>query len=63
MIHHLPMEYHCHECGKETLWDVEHVFVDYHGLEHAMKCRECGKTVPIFAFARYQETGKIVIPV
>ena len=53
----------CHECGEETEWEITHRIVNYHGIVHCLKCRECGKVVPYFAFERYQATGKVVIPV
>jgi len=53
----------CHKCGKDTEWTIVHRFVDYHGICHCLMCTTCGNVVPDFAFARYQETGKVVIPV
>ena len=53
----------CHECGKETEWNVVHRFIDHWGITHCLECAECGKVVPDFAFGRYLSEGKVVIPV
>lgn len=55
--------HHCHHCEKETFWHVEHGFVRYHGIAHLLVCNECGCEVPDFAFDRYLETGRVIIPV
>lgn len=58
-----PFTFKCHTCGKETEWKVIHMLVDYHGLVHGYECTECGRKVPSFAMERYQQTGKVLIPV
>lgn len=56
-------EFHCHTCNRVTDWHVDHMFVYYHGICHVLVCDSCGMKVPEFAFDRYQETGKVIIPV
>lgn len=53
----------CHECKERTEWRIVHRHVSYHGITHCLQCKECGKTVLDFAWHRYQETEKVVIPV
>ena len=53
----------CHTCHEETQWEIVHRFVYNHGICHCLKCSKCGREIPDFAFARYQEEGKVVIPV
>lgn len=54
---------YCHECEENRHWDVEHGFVNYHGLCHILVCSGCGVEIPDFAFERYIATGKIIVPV
>jgi len=55
--------FYCHECGEIKEWNVEHALIDYHGLTHIYTCKDCGKKVPAFAMDRYQEEGRVLIPV
>lgn len=54
---------YCHTCDEKTDWEIVHRFVDYHGVCHCLRCANCGREVPDFAWWRYQEEGKVVIPV
>ena len=54
---------YCHTCEKETEWMIVHRFVYYNGICHCLKCMRCEREVPDFAWRRYQEEGKVVIPV
>lgn len=53
----------CHRCSMDTEWRITHAHVDYHGIVHCLECTQCGMTVPEFAWRRYQEEGRVVIPV
>lgn len=54
---------YCHTCKEKTDWEIIHRFVYYHGICHCLRCTKCGRVVPEFAFGRYQEEGKVAIPV
>lgn len=53
----------CYRCDEVQSWRITHRFVDYHGICHCLQCTRCGFVVPEFAWSRYQQDGKVVIPV
>lgn len=53
----------CWRCGKETEWRIDRAFVRYNGICDILVCVKCGEEVPAFAFDRYQEDGRVIIPV
>ena len=53
----------CWDCDKETEWKIDTAFVRYHGVCNVLVCTECGAEVPDFAFNRYLDEGRVIIPV
>jgi len=53
----------CHKCGEVTEWRITHRLVRDYGIRHCLQCVRCGSVVPDFAWDRYQETGRVTIPV
>ena len=62
---HFPRtkRYFCHSCGHDVEWKIEHAFVRYNGICPVLVCTECGMEVPSFAFSRYLDDGRVIIPV
>lgn len=57
------MEAHCHKCGDESIFRFDLAYVDYWGITPCYVCTRCNTIVPEFTWSKYQETGRIAIPV